>query len=163
MSIPRRFSLIAACAAAIAGPWAWPASAARPSIDLPYAVLQGLDKITARVMRLEVEVGDTVEFGTLDITVQACRTTTPEEAPENAAFLQIVDEPPGQDAQVVFSGWMFSSSPAISAMDHAVYDVWVVRCAAEPTPEEDLLPPPERRPLPEAPPIPPPLPDERAT
>ncbi len=163
MTVVKFLSLSAALAAAAAIAWAPPAGAARPTIDQPYAVLQGLDKITARVMRLEVEVGDTVEFGTLDITVQACRTTTPEETPENAAFLQIVDEPPGEDARIVFSGWMFSSSPAISAMDHAVYDVWVVNCAAAPTPEEDLLPPPERRPLPEAPPIPPPLPDGRAT
>ena len=140
---------------------AGPVLAARPTVDQAYAVLRGLDKITARVMRLEVAVGDMVAFGTLDIVVRACRSTTPEETPENAAFLQIDDEPPGQTPRRVFSGWMFSSSPALSAMDHPVYDVWLVECRATPTPPEELEPPPERTPLPESPPIPPPLPEGR--
>lgn len=140
---------------------AGPVLAARPTVDQAYAVLRGLDKITARVMRLEVAVGETVDFGTLDIAVRACRSTTPDEPPENAAFLQIDDEPPGQTPSRVFSGWMFSSSPALSAMDHPVYDVWLVECRATPTPPEELAPPPERIPLPESPPIPPPLPDSR--
>lgn len=139
-----------------------PAPAARPTVDQAYAVLRGLDKITARVMRLEVAVGESVEFGTLSIAVRACRSTTPEETPENAAFLQIEDEPPGEPAQRVFSGWMFSSSPALSAMDHPVYDVWVEECRATPTPPEELAPPVERVPLPEDPPIPPELPESRA-
>ena len=137
------------------------AVAARPTVDQAYAVLRGLDKITARVMRLEVPVGDSVAFGTLSIRVRACRSTTPDETPENATFLQIDDESPGQLPQRVFSGWMFSSSPALSAMDHAVYDVWLVECRATPTPPEELAPPVERLPLPEAPPIPPGLPEAR--
>ncbi|NBC31273.1 MAG: DUF2155 domain-containing protein [Alphaproteobacteria bacterium] len=135
--------------------------AVRPTVEHPVAVLRGLDKITARVMRLEVEVGGTATFGTLTITVQACRGTTPEERPENAAFLEIVDEPPGEPAESVFSGWMFSSSPAISALDHAVYDVWVVECAEALSPVDEEGRPVERQPLPEAPPLPPPLPEPR--
>ncbi len=155
-----------------------PRANATPTIDQRFAVLQALDKITARVMRLEVEVGHTVPFGTLAITVDACRIAPPEETPENAAFVVAVDQPPNGEPRTVFSGWMFSSSPALSAMDHPVYDIWVVRCAsratpvatgeaggAEPPPEAEPTDaaPPERPPLPEAPPRPPPLPAGRRT
>lgn len=150
-------ALLAALAAALPGE----SLAVRPTVEHPVAVLRGLDKITARVMRLEVEVGEGTAFGTLTITVRACRSTTPEERPENAAFLEIVDEPPGESSEMVFSGWMFSSSPAISALDHAVYDVWVVECAEELSPVDEEGRPVERRPLPEAPPLPPPLPEPR--
>lgn len=139
------------------------AVAQAPSVDRDYAVLRGLDKITARVMRLEVPVGEAVDFGTLSITVRACRSTTPEQRPDNAAFLEVVDEPPGEDPRTAFSGWMFSSSPSVSAMDHAVYDVWVVRCADPDTLHDDVIREIERRPVPEAPPVPPPLPPSRAT
>ena len=146
------------CAAALL---ATPVGATQPTEERPFAILRALDKITARVTRLDVPVGDTVVFGTLAITVRACFGTRPEEAPENAAFLEIVDTPPGQTERLSFSGWMFSSSPSISAMDHPVYDVWVDECALEPEPEEPLEPPAPRLPIPEAPPLPPPLPPQR--
>jgi hypothetical protein len=154
----RRAAAGAGLVLALAAP---PALAARATIDQPIIVLQGLDKITARVSRFEVPVGQTIEFGTLDITIRACRTTAPEETPENAAFLQITDEPPGEARRTVFSGWMFSSSPAVSALDHAVYDVWVVRCAESVglVDEFEIIEPPP--PLPEQPPLPPALPTFR--
>lgn len=135
--------------------------AVRPTVDRSVAVLRGLDKITARVVRMEVEVDRTAEFGTLAITLRACRGTTPEEPPENAAFLEIEDEPPGESPIRVFSGWMFSSSPAISALDHPVYDVWVVECVEALSPVDDGGEPVPRLPLPEAPPVPRALPDAR--
>lgn len=107
---------------------------AQPTINQPFAMLQALDKITARVRRLDIAVGSQATFGTLEIIVQACRSTRPEQTPEDAGFLQIYDTPPGQDRQRVFSGWMFASSPALSAMDHAVYDIWVLDCGTPPPP-----------------------------
>ena len=91
-------------------------------------VLRWLDKVTGRVSTLEAWVGDTVSIGTLSIAVQTCMTRPPEETPESAAFLKIWDKRPDQSPTEVFSGWMFASSPALSAMDHAVYDVWVLDC-----------------------------------
>jgi len=141
--------------------------AARPSVDQRYAVLQGLDKITARVSEFEVEVGTIAEFGTLSLTLRACRETLPEETPETAAFLEISDLPPGDDeSTLIFSGWMFASSPALSALEHAIYDVWVIGCADGPRQrfDEEVDPDtvPERIPLPEAGIIPPKLPAARA-
>jgi hypothetical protein len=97
----------------------------------PYqiAVLQALDKVSARVSVLEVPVGKTVAFGNLEITARACDKRPPEETPESAAFLEIVEKLPGAaPATTPFIGWMFASSPALSAMEHPVYDVWVLDC-----------------------------------
>ena len=99
------------------------------------AVLQGLDKVTARISTIEAPLGRTVVFGTLRITAQACHKRPPEEPPESSAFLDIVDLKPGQAPEPLFTGWMFASSPALSALEHPVYDVWVIDCSAA-APEE---------------------------
>jgi hypothetical protein len=91
-------------------------------------VLQGLDKITARISTIEAALEDPVRFGTLEITVHACYRTPPTDPPESTAFLEIVDERENGSRELAFSGWMFASSPALSAMEHPVYDVWVVDC-----------------------------------
>jgi hypothetical protein len=92
------------------------------------AVLQGLDKITARVSTIEAPVGQVVRFGTLDITVKRCHKRPPEETPETTAYLEIRERRIGEQPEGLFSGWMFASSPAVSSMEHPVYDVWVIDC-----------------------------------
>ncbi|MSP81662.1 MAG: DUF2155 domain-containing protein [Alphaproteobacteria bacterium] len=92
------------------------------------AVLQGLDKITARISRLEAPINQPVHFGTLEITARTCYQTPPEETPESAAFLEIRELKPGAAPSEAFAGWMFASSPALSALEHPVYDVWVIGC-----------------------------------
>lgn len=139
-----------------------PAWAEPPSVDVGYAVLRGLDKVTARASSFVVGVGEAAPFGTLTVTVSACRTTTPDQAPEDAVFLEIVDTPPGETATSVFAGWMFSSSPAVSALDHPVFDVWLDDCVDEiPRPPEDMGFEDEVLSLPEARVIPPALPEGR--
>lgn len=95
------------------------------------AVLQGLDKITARISTIEAPLDQEVSFGDLKIVVRACQKRPPEEPPESAAFLEIRQAKPGEEATMLFSGWMFASSPAVSALDHPVYDVWVLDCKTE--------------------------------
>ena len=92
------------------------------------AVLRWLDKVTGRVNTLDALVGNTVRLGTLSISVENCMTRPPEETPESGAFLHIWETKPGEESVKVFSGWMFASSPALSAMEHPVYDVWVLDC-----------------------------------
>ena len=114
------------------------ASAADDMTPEPTAVMQGLDKITARVSRFEAPVGRPVTFGSLSIVVRDCQKSAPEERPENAAFVEIGEIHPGEGKVQLFSGWMFSSSPALSALDHPVYDVNLLECkgtsAAPPVP-----------------------------
>ena len=94
-------------------------------------VLQALDKVTARITKLEVGVGEEIRFGTLLITLRTCTKRPPEEPPEVTAFLEIVDDKPGAPPVELFSGWMFASSPALSAVEHPVYDVWVIDCKTD--------------------------------
>lgn len=92
------------------------------------AIMQGLDKITARVSEFDAPIGETVHFGSFEIVAKVCEKTPPEEPPESTAFLEITDIRPDEPARVVFKGWMFASSPALSAVEHPVYDVWVTGC-----------------------------------
>ncbi|KCZ58134.1 hypothetical protein HY30_16705 [Hyphomonas chukchiensis] len=112
------------------------------------ATLRALDKITGRSTDIEVKVGEPVVFGSLKVELKACYQTPPEEAPESAAFLQIHSTQPvavetmeaavdasevattSDDNPELFSGWMYASSPGLSALEHPVYDVWVIRCTA---------------------------------
>jgi hypothetical protein len=103
-------------------------SAAAEMSREPTAVIQGLDKITARVSRFEVPVGRPVRFGTLVVQVRDCERSAPEDRPENAAFLEIYEERPGEARERVFGGWMFSSSPALSALEDPVYDLTLLEC-----------------------------------
>jgi hypothetical protein len=111
--------------------------------------LRALDKITGNSTDINAKVGDTLTFGRLKVTVKACFQSPPEDTPESAAFLEIhATTPPGKgrdDAAadtvrlhrgpqpigpdgLLFSGWMFASSPGLSALEHPTYDVWVISC-----------------------------------
>lgn len=96
-------------------------------------VLRTLDKVTATTRDYTVRVGDTLKYGSLTVDVKHCEKKPPEDTPETYAFLQIFDARSDgkgdiMSSEKVFSGWMLASKPAISALDHAVYDVWVIDC-----------------------------------
>lgn len=97
--------------------------------EYPSIKLRSLDKITARTLTFDAQVGSTIKFGDIFIKIQSCRKPPAIEKNESSAFLQIwqVDRT-SKESRWVFSGWMFSSSPAVSSMDHPVYDVWVIDC-----------------------------------
>lgn len=106
-----------------------PAPPPEPALDRQIAVMRALDKITGRTATFEGKVGSIVSFGRLEIMVRRCQESPPSRVPEQAAFLQIFENrvKPKQRAEV-FSGWMFATNPALSAMDHPTYDVWLLSC-----------------------------------
>lgn len=123
----RLATAIALLIAGLAGPTlAQQVQGTDPAFDT--AILQGLDKVTARVVTIEARVGAPVQFGALEIIARACKKRRPEDQPESAAFLDIWELKPEQPATGLFRGWMFASSPALSAMEHPVYDIWVLDC-----------------------------------
>ena len=145
-----------------------------PTIDSEEVVLRWLDKSTARVDQVTVAVGETVALGGLAVAVRACRRTAPDQQPEHAAFLEIREVSDAADAEALFRGWMFASSPSLSALEHPVYDVWVLECAdasedmggdpAAATGDTGESGPDEGGPDesgPDGPPLPPPLPPSR--
>ena len=91
-------------------------------------VLGALNKVSGKISKIKVEDNDKMSFGTLKIVVRTCKKSLPEDPPENSAFIEIWNKKIDKEEKKIFSGWMFSSSPSISAVDHAVYDVWVIDC-----------------------------------
>lgn len=96
--------------------------------EYPRVRLQTLDKATARTQTFNVRVGSTVKFGPIYIRPKICKKSSPLEEPESTSFLEIWEIDSKDKAEWVFSGWMFASSPALSSMDHPIYDVWVLDC-----------------------------------
>lgn len=122
----RRFA-VAILAALWSGSAIWlPGPAA--ALEGDAVLMQGLDKVTARISSFTAPIGKVVRFGTLEITARKCHKRPPEEPPESAAFLEIRDIKRGEAPLLLFRGWMFASSPALSSLEHPVYDVWVKDC-----------------------------------
>jgi hypothetical protein len=113
-------------------------------------ILRALDKITGRSTDFEMLVGEPKVYGSLRIDLETCFQTPPEEPPESVAFLRVTaadarqvqtmaaprdlteDElavSEAEDAEVKFSGWMFASTPGLNALEHPVYDIWVIACS----------------------------------
>ena len=90
-------------------------------------VIQGLDKITARIETFEVDVSQTYKFGVLDIFVERCIFSKPIFKPESLAYIKIKDNS-DRLSEVEFKGWMFASSPALSALENSVYDISILAC-----------------------------------
>jgi hypothetical protein len=92
--------------------------------EAPGAVLRGLDKVNGQTVDLEIAAGSTVRFGPLTIELASCRFPLGNPSGDAFALLSVHD-----GDRALFSGWMIASAPALSAMDHARYDIWVMRCA----------------------------------
>jgi len=129
--------------------WSWPVGAAHTPQDHAPAqleqepvsqyntiILQGLNKVTGHILKLEAPVGTSMRFGNLEIVARRCWKSSPEERPENAALLEISELKPGEAPQEIFLGWMFSSSPGLSGLEHPIYDITVLACEAREDPEK---------------------------
>jgi hypothetical protein len=109
--------------------FAVPASADR--ISAPIAEFTGLDKITGRIITFDVYIDETVQFGSLQVTPKVCYMRTPEEPPNTTAFVivnEVVTVEDHRELRTIFSRWMFAESPALGAIEHPVYDVWLTGC-----------------------------------
>ncbi len=131
----RALTLPAAAAALAAALCAGPSAGAA---ERPLALLQALDKVVARTSTLAAPLDEPVRFGTLRIVVRVCHEAPPEEPPENAAFLEIDEVDHEGRAVRLYTGWMFSSTPGLAALEHPVYDIGVLACTdSEPAAESE--------------------------
>lgn len=108
-------------------------------IERNTAQMQAMDKITGRVSVVDVPVNSEVAFGSFSIVVRACKATPPEETPENYAFVDVADSSFGKMQFNIFKGWMMSSSPALNAVEHPIYDVWLLKCTDKTVDQSKLL------------------------
>lgn len=93
------------------------------------ALLQILNKATARVSQIDAPVNVAVPVGRLDIIVRTCWQSRQSQQPEEAVLLEVYERKPQSSRnESIFTGWMFASSPALSALEHPVYDITLIRC-----------------------------------
>ncbi|HEY4405570.1 MAG TPA: DUF2155 domain-containing protein [Xanthobacteraceae bacterium] len=125
-----------------------------PSQKIPNtsALFSGLDKITGRIINFDVAIGETVQFGALQVTPRACYTRPPTETANTDAFVEVDEVTLQGEVKRIFTGWMFASSPGLHGVEHAIYDVWLTNCkgaaqtvTATPTPDPTPPPPPPAR------------------
>ena len=115
----------------LAIPVAVPAAAQATRTANPVAEFVGLDKITGQTTSFDVYVDETVQFGALQITPRACNTGSGAESQRTTTFVEVDEITLEREMRRLFTGWMFADDPGLSAVDHAVYDVWLRGCKAE--------------------------------
>ncbi len=122
-----RYRMVAVIAALAIGA-VWVASASAERIPNKIAIFAALDKVTARISKLEVPLDQTVQFGALKLTARSCFTRPPTEAPKTTAFVEVQEIKLDGTEQQIFNGWMFAQSPGLHAVEHPVFDVWLTDC-----------------------------------
>ena len=135
----------------------WVGAAAAAPIANPVAEFSGLDKITGRTITFDVLIDETVQFGALQVTPRVCHTRPPTEPAQTTSFVEVDEITLTNEIRRLFTGWMFAASPGLNAIEHPIYDVWLVGCKTEmgPVPEaavpevEEPAPDPESEPQPE--------------
>ena len=103
-----------------------PSDAAR--ISNAVASFSGLDKITGRITSFDVYVGETVQFGALQVTPRACYASDAAEAQRVDSFVEVDEITLDRKIRRIFNGWMFADSPALNAVEHPIFDVWLKEC-----------------------------------
>ncbi len=104
-------------------------------IENTTAVFSALDKVTARISKIEIPLNETVKFGSLNVTPRVCYSRPATERPKTTSFVEIQEVQLDGKQQKLFSGWMFAESPALNAVEHPVFDVWLSDCKGGVEPE----------------------------
>ncbi|WP_386627058.1 DUF2155 domain-containing protein [Sulfitobacter geojensis] len=120
MITPMRSVSAALVALALATPLA-----AQQASNATGAVLRALDKTSGQTTDFEMRAGQAFRMGSLQIVMKECRY--PAGNPSGNAYAALEISENGKEG-VLFSGWMIASAPALSALEHQRYDVWVIRC-----------------------------------
>lgn len=102
------------------------ANAAR--LENPVAVFAGIDKITGRITAFDVYVGETVQYGALQVTPKVCYSRDDTEAQKIDSFVEVDEITLDRKIRRIFSGWMFADSPGLNAVEHPIYDIWLTGC-----------------------------------
>ena len=128
------FIAIAAAAALFSG-----FSAEATEISTNAALMQAMDKVTGRVNKIIVPVKGQISFGDFSLVLRSCKKRPAEETPENFAFIDVTDKSLGSEEYNIFRGWIISSTPGINAIEHPIYDVWLLECIDTKVDKKELL------------------------
>lgn len=98
------------------------------AIQNPLAVFAGLDKITGRITTFEIPVNEVRRFGALNVYPRICNSRPPTEKPNTTSFVQVDENLLSGGTRRIFSGWMLAESPGLNAVEHPMFDVWLIGC-----------------------------------
>lgn len=91
------------------------------------ATIQALNKITAKTSLLEINIGDTISFGSISIVAHKCWKAPLDQKPESKILLEVTENKEDLESRI-FYGWIFASSPSISGLEHPIYDLTALDC-----------------------------------
>lgn len=114
-------------------------SATASEIPTNAALMQAMDKVTGRVNKITVPVKGKISFGDFSLVLRSCKKRPAEETPENFAFIDVTDKSFGSDEYNIFRGWIISSTPGINAIEHPIYDIWLLECIDTKVNNDELL------------------------
>ncbi|PCH81697.1 MAG: glycosyl hydrolase family 5 [Hyphomicrobiales bacterium] len=97
-------------------------------IENPVSVFAGLDKVSGRVTQFDVYIDETVQFGSLQLTPRVCYSRPETEKQKMTGFIEVDELTLNNKVRRIFNGWMFASSPGLNAVEHPVYDIWLIEC-----------------------------------
>src|SRR5882672_830674 len=106
------------------------------------ALFSGLDKITGRIISFDVAVGETVQFGALQVTPRTCFTRPTTETQNTDAFIEVEEVTLQGEVRRIFTGWVFAASPGLHAVEHPIYDIWLTDCKSPVVVAEPVAPAP---------------------
>jgi hypothetical protein len=106
-----------------------PTASPAQRIENAVAIFAALDKVTAKISRLEVPLNETKSFGALKVTPRVCYSRAPTEPPKTTSFVEVEEMLLDGKEKRIFTGWMFADSPGLNAVEHPVFDVWLTDCA----------------------------------
>jgi hypothetical protein len=106
------------------------------------ALFSGLDKITGRIISFDVAIGETVQFGALQVTPRTCFTRPTTETQNTDAFIEVEEVTLQGEVRRIFTGWVFAASPGLHAVEHPIYDIWLTDCKSPVVVAEPVVPAP---------------------
>lgn len=121
-------SRVSALLAAVAGIALLSASAHAQRFENEVAVFAALDKVTARISKLEIPLNQSQTFGSLKVTPRVCYSRPPDEPPKTSTFVEMEETMLDGQQKRLFSGWMFAESPGLNAVEHPIFDIWLTGC-----------------------------------
>jgi hypothetical protein len=113
------------------------------AIRNPVAVFSGLDKITGSMTTFEVAIDETRRFGALSVRPRVCYSRPVTEQPKTTSFVEVEEALADGQEKRIFTGWMLAESPGLNAIEHPIFDVWLIGCRDPNAPEAAQEQPPE--------------------
>ena len=101
-------------------------------LQMQFANFKLLDKISNKIIEKSIKINNSDSMGTLSIKVYSCFTEPPDEVPEDYVLIDVKDDFQSKDLSI-YKGWMISSSPDVTPLEHPIYDLWLLGCTNDKT------------------------------